>query len=219
MSGIAAGNQGRTDAIPVGEGGQPGDVPIEQCSQRSSLRFAQLGELPSRVHHRAMVHAQLRTIAGHRLDGCSEALSSQVVGDCFDAITGNSAGSAGEYPLGPLGGEGRDSFTTLAPGKESQCLEGEGVVGLVARRTPGGGEGEEGTGSAPPWIGLRSEGGTIERLDQTRVLECTHGPTDGCWGDAQGVRDGRGRRGTPLSQQSRDSLGCFGREFHNTIVT
>jgi hypothetical protein len=60
----------------MSEGCQSGDVAAEQNAKGFGLGLTELGELPRRINHWAVVLAQLRTVAGQWLDGGSESVVS-----------------------------------------------------------------------------------------------------------------------------------------------
>ncbi len=153
----------------------------EHGTQRGGLGLTQLGKLPSRIHHGAVMHAQLRAFMRQGLHGCSETLITQVVGDVVHRHRNSvdSACDARHDPIRSFGGKGRDSFTAVAFGHETQSFESQGVVSLIAGGSPGGGEGENLTRTAPPRVGIGAEWGAVECLNQTRVLQRTHRTTYG----------------------------------------
>ena len=202
----------------MGEGGQAGDVTAEGGPQRRRLRLTQFGELSGRVDDGAMVLTQLRAVSRQRFDGRGESLIGESIGELLDRH-GSPVRYQSDEPASPLGGEGCHGVSSVTLGEEPQRLQSQGVVRLIARGSSRAGQGEDRTGPTPARIGVGAEGSPIERLDEAGILQGSKGAANRRRRDPEVRRERRGRRRPVLGETASYSLGGFGREFHNTIVT
>ena len=199
----------------MGQGGQAGDMPVQDTGELLRLGLAQHRELTSRVDDRTVVLTQLNRYITQRRDlggisGAGE--SGRRLWQPRFRIKG------GVERLGPLLGELRHSGFAEFRCHVPQSSQGEVVIGRVAGRSPGIREAEDASGPASATLA----GGAVWRLlvntDEPGVDQCRERSTDTCRGHPEDLGQ-LGRREGPVAQErTSDALGRLTREFHNTIV-
>ena len=140
----------------MSEGCQSGDVAAEQFAKGFGLGLTELGELPRRINHWAVVLAQLRAVASQWLHSGRKSVFGQALRHLVDGGDCRVTPSRGaEQPASPVDCEFSHSFAAVALGKKPQGLQGEGVVSLLACRSTGSGEGVDlaGATASGTWFG------------------------------------------------------------------
>ncbi len=137
---------GGTDAVAVGDGGEPLNVTTQQLAERLRLGFTQLRELRCDVGDRAVVLAHLHSCPG--LVGRSRvAVGRQRFGEHERPLLlgdlGQQSPVAAFEAGGPTVGEVGDGRVTARVAQISQRGDGEIVIGVRERLTPGVGQGEQ----------------------------------------------------------------------------
>lgn len=142
----------------------------ERSAQGRCFRLAQFGELPRRVDDRAVMLTQLRAIAGNRFDGRRESLIGEPIGNLLDRQRSVLRKRSDKTPSS-LGCERGHGLPTIPFRQEPQGLQSQRVVCLVACGSTGTGQGENGAGTTTAWVGIGTEGGAIEGLDEPGLLQ------------------------------------------------
>lgn len=196
-------------------------MPSQKLPEHLGLGLTEFGELACGVHHRAVVLAQLSAVMGQWFDRRRKSLLAETIGHFM-----NSRRTASSYRVlnaqkapSPFVGKCLDRFLAIPLGEESESLERESVVGLLAGRSTSSGEGENLAGSTASWTGFRSVGHLVRCLDQPCFLQRFEWPAHRCSGRSQLLRERSGCTRPALGEAPRNALCGFGREFHNNIVS
>lgn len=192
----------------------------QQTPESVRLRIAEFGELSRRVHHRAVVLTELRTVSRKWFNRGRKSLLGQPFRDFVnrgDSRCGRT--HAGQETIGTVSSKFCYRCASIALSQKTQSLQRECVVRLLACSTTRTREGEDPARASAPRSRIGAVRGSLRCLDKARLVQCGQGSTDRCCGRSQLVSEGRGCARAVLSQDAGDTLRGLGREFHNNIVS
>jgi hypothetical protein len=206
----------------MGDGGQAGDIRVEQSREGRSLRIAQLRELVGGRRDRAVVLAHLQYRGRALLDGGGEPIGGEQLSEPACPLLG--IGHVREVrtvallellgaPLGELI-EGRRLHLVHEPHR----AHGQVVVGLLEAPTAGFGQGVDTGRAASPWFRHGAERRPVPRLYVSGILKGVEVLAHAGRSDPETVGQlGSGRR-TVHQEAAGDPLAPTVLEFHNSIV-
>lgn len=215
-------------AITVGDRRETLDVGAEQFSEHLGLGLTQLGKLRRDMRHRAVMLADLHTVA-HLAGIGGEARTGECVRDLVDGgghvVVGLGGRDVGDDPLHPIPGERRDGSVPTDIAQGTHGGTGEIVVGVPQFAAARRGELEPLRGAPTAASAEARRRGLHVTESGERVEMTTH--TRGA--DTEAVGDLACRQRTVLHEQRDDgstglpvvlhSRRLRSHGFHNTSVT
>ena len=206
----------------MGDGGQPGDIGVEQSREGRGLRIAQLWELVGGRRDRAVVLAHLQYRGRALLHGGGEPIGSEQLGESACPLLGVGhvrevrTVALLEFLGAPLGEFIEGCRLDLA--HEPHRAHGQVVVGLLESPTAGFRQGVDTGRAASPWFGHRAERGTISGLHIAGILKGVEVLAHACRRDAETMGQLGGGPRTVHQEAAGDPLPPTVLEFHNSIV-
>lgn len=188
-------------------------MPAEGIRQCARFGIAEFREFARRIDHRAVVLAQLRFAGGQGTRFSSEPRRVEPLQHGVDGLS-----TSPDERAGPTFREHRDGLPALGLGEESQCCDGEIVVGLITGGTTALGQRVHLARPATSTPGSWSVGRFVGGLDESLGDECSQGAPYGGRGCAHPRRHLRRGGGAGLQQAAGDPLSRISGEFHNSIV-
>ncbi len=206
----------------MGDGGQAGDIRVEQSREGRGLRIAQLWELVGGRRDRAVVLAHLQYRGRALLHGGGEPIGSEQLGESACPLLGVGhvrevrTVALLEFLGAPLGEFIEGCRLDLA--HEPHGAHSKVVVGLLEAPTAGFGQRIDAGRTASPWFWHGAERRAVPRLYISGLLKCVEVLANAGRSDPETVGQlGSGRR-TVHQEAAGDPLTPTVLEFHNSIV-